>query len=293
MKVSQQTISVVAVVTIILLLFIKIFGFEYKEGRDYFEGAYELENNRLDSLNSLLNSAKNRHDKLAYEKEDYVNGRERYSGFTSWIGVGRLNHLDGKSQIYISFANLGLKLNEVVSRSHLSFHTVDDQGYLSKMTFTKAASATKVAMIDQKVNYRYRLSENVIMVPSHSIWITTLMYALMFVIILGYLTMFLYALRTFFRFLFSISRNEAFTYQNTQRLRYIAILLLALAITPIVVNVFIYLGFITFYSSEGVIITYSFWKFDVYILILSILSYVIYTAFKQAMILQEESELTI
>jgi hypothetical protein len=294
MKISQKMISTVAVAAIVVLLMFKLIPFQYSPEPDYYSGPYFFKDkNRLDSLNHALHVAENKSDSLKYAKEKYVGGEESYSGFKGVFGIGTLSGDHSGNQKCISFANIGLKINEEVSKSYLSFHTINGQGYLSKMKFNKTVDGAEVSVVDEKVGYRYSLRDNSILVTFDSELLNALIYAAFFVVMLLLLATFLFALTTFFKFLLSISKNEAFTFDNTSRLRDIALAMLILAFAPIVLNIIVYLIFISIYSSDGITLTYSFWKYDVYYLILAILSYVVYIAFKQAMILQEEQDLTI
>jgi hypothetical protein len=294
MKINQKTISAIAVAAIVVLLMFKIVPFNYSASPDYYDGSYFKHQNKLDSLNAALRKAKHQYDSLKYAKEEYVGGEEHYSGFTGILGVGTLSDLkDKKKQNCIIFSNIGLKINENVSKSYLSFHTINGQGYLSKLRFDKSVDGTRVSVIDKKVDYRYNPRQDSVFVPFNSEPLNVLIYVIFFTLMLFLVATFLFALTTFFKFLISISKNEAFTFENTLRLKQIAIAMLLLAFSPILINGLIYLVFTYFYSSDGISFNYSFWKFDVFYLIMAILCYIMYTAFKHAMILKEESELTI
>lgn len=294
MKISQKTITLIAVITIIVIFIFKLFPFKYSPPADYIKGTFTYKENKLDSLNHALHAAQANADQVKYARRNYISGPDSYSGFSTFIGVGTLSDFNGDNkQAWIRLNNIGLKLYERVGESYLGFYTVKGRGYLTKLKFEKGVNGTKVSSVDQKVAYRYDLSANCILLPCYSKFLEIVMYVLIIAIFLFLFITFLFALTTFFKFLLAISRNEAFTISNTRRLKEISIAMFIQAFAPLVLNLITYLIFIAFFSSDGIDFTYSFWKLDVYFLIVAILSYVMYTAFKHAMLLSEESQLTI
>jgi hypothetical protein len=294
-QINQKLILTIGVASIVILMLIKVGLFNYKfDNDDNFNGVYNSFSYRLDTLNNELSVATNKLDSLKRVKESYIDGGTSYSGFMGVLGIGKLaDEQSGEDQSYVSFGNIGLKINEDVSRSHLSFHTVNGQGYLSRMKFTKTSNDTNISVVDTKVNYRYNSQDNNVMARVNSKILGVMLFVIVIAIWVFYLSTFLYVLFSFFKFLLSISRNEAFAFENIIRLKYMAIALCLMAVSPFLINGIIYLAFISIYSGEGVQLTYSFLKYDVYYLMLAILSYIIYAAFKHGMILQQEQELTI
>ncbi|MDQ7949345.1 MAG: DUF2975 domain-containing protein [Pedobacter sp.] len=293
MKTSQKTITLIAVIAIIALLILKIFPLHYYPEMDYYEGSYFYKESKIDSLNHAIRQAEAKNAGLKYEKEGYINEGYHYSGLTSYIGIGNLTTDRKNKGAFLSFRDIGLKIYEQVSRSYLVFHTTNGQGYLSIMQFKKGKEGTQVSIVDQKVGYSYNPSNNSILIPLHAKWVEMLGYVVVYGLMLLFIAIFLFALTTFFKFLLAISKNQAFTCANTLRLKDIAVAMLILAFFPLAINLIAYLVIVSIYPAEGLAFNYSFWKLEVYYLIAAILSYVMYTAFKHAMLLQEENEFTI
>lgn len=310
MKISQQTISIIGVLSILALVMVQGPMTNWKN-HDFYEHIFTPQKTKFTRINGEIDLTKKRLDSLNFKKNDDANDGYSYYGWSfDNIGVGKFKRKGTyPDTTYLQFGYIGVDINEDMGKSFLSYYEKNGQGYLSRTKFVgnytemlevrddngKLLSrvGNKVFFIDKKVDYRYSYAQKSMMVPLTTnlakiiaigiIWIMAFFQFAALIIIIG----------LFFRFLVFIARNSAFEEGNIQRLKYMSIAFFFLAVNKFILSWIAYLIFISFYSSDGVVINYSFWEKDYLMMIFAILCYLIYTAFKRGMILQDESELTI
>lgn len=306
MKISQKTISVIGVLIILGLFFVRgplmNRNTEHVLYEDYIQTP-----TKFDQINAEVKDTKRKLDSLNHKKADEVN--EGY-GFDGWsfdgLGIGKITkgRLKPKDNLtYLEMRNIGVNINEEIGESFLFYFEKNGQGYLSRAKLLGNAKeitevydngklisreGNKVIFINKKVNYNYSYANKSIIVPIKSKSLGILITILIYVVGLFYIFLALFILFNFFRFLMFVANNYAFEKGNIWRLKAISIAFFILAIKNFVINGTIYLIFSWNYPSDGVVMNYSFWERDYSYLILAILCWLIYTAFKQAMDLKQE-----
>ncbi len=311
MKISQQAISVIGVLIILGLLMLQGPMTNVKQP-DFYEKAFTAQQTKFTQINSEINLTKKRLNSLNFKKNEEVNDGLSYSGWAfNNIGISKLNRggmYFPDTLKYVQLGIIGVDINEDMGKSFLFYYEKNGQGYLSKTKFLGNYTGTtevydngklissegnKVVFIDKKIDYKYSYADKSMLIPLKSklaeITATIIIYAIGFL----HFALGLIIIGLFFRFLMFIARNNAFEEGNIKRLKQMSIGFFILAVYKYILSVIVYLIFISNYSSDGVIINYSFWDRDYLTLIFAILCYLIYTAFKRGMILQQESELTI
>lgn len=311
MKISQQAISIIGVLIILGLLLIRDPMTNAKQS-DFYEKAFTPQQTKFTRINSEINLTKKRLDSLNFKKSDDVNDGNSYSGWSfDNIGIGKFQRVGmyfPDTVKYLQLGNIGVDLNEDMGKSFLFYYEKDGQGYLSRTKFLGNYTGTtevynkgklissegnKVVFIDKKVDYRYLYSDKSMLVPLKSRLVEIVTTVVIWAIAFLQFALALIILGLFFRFLMFIARNNAFEEGNIYRLKLMSIAFFILAIHKYIISGIVYLIFISWYSSDGVVMNYSFWERDYLNMIFAILCYLIYTAFKRGMTLQQENELTI
>lgn len=296
MKINPKIISVLCLALIAILVIGKLKIYNYYPDYSYGIDSYTSEENDRDSLDQEERNAQEKLNDVKREKLKFIQGYVSFSGWSGGI-IGLVKPSQGSTlpnvQEYLKLSNVGLAIQDMDGPYYLAYYTKNGSGYLSKTKLTKRGNENYVSYVSHKVNYHYSFEDNSILIPVNStylkICIEVSIYAFMVLFITGYL----YCIKLFFEFLLAISKNKGFEEENVYRLRKMSFILLFLGTLNYALNLIIYLVFSFNNSNDGVIITYSFWENDYFIVILSAVCYLIYTAFKKAMILQKEQDLTI
>jgi|GEM_PF-6994065 len=298
-KRNEKNITIVGVIVILVMLFYKMNLFNYYSSPRYFEGAYRIEKNKIDTLNEEIQLVKKTLDSLKIEKDSCVTGRSSYSGFTFGfigVGIGELTYMSKKMEkvfeedcIYLSAVNLDLC--DDVGPRYLGYYTKNGAGYLLTMKGEKEKDFTRFVYQQKKMGYKYSPEENEIYIPLKSSFWKWTMQVIGVLLFLFFVLLQLYAIRNFFMFLLAIARNETFNLKNVNRLRNISMAIFISCLVPVVVALVIYLVFVLTFSSEGIIFKYP-GAFDWYIVV-AIFFYVMYIAFKRGMHIEEENKMTI
>ncbi|RZK52074.1 MAG: DUF2975 domain-containing protein, partial [Pedobacter sp.] len=259
--------------------------------------SYSIDENKLDDINSDVNFAKQKLDSINREKAIFVQGFESYSGWSGgFIGLIKslnFNSANKNSLTYLKLSKVGLKIQETPGPDYLTYYTKDGNGYLSKTRIHTVGKHHSVSYVDKKVAYNYSADDNSILILIESTFWEFFIQASILLMIIVFIAVNLSLLKLFINFLIAVSKNKAFDEVNVNRLRTMSVVLLILGCVSYAINFIIYLIFSLGYSSEGIVITHSFWEHDYFLVILSALGYLIYTAFRKAMILQQEQDLTI
>jgi hypothetical protein len=311
MKINQQTVSVIGVLLILTLILIRGPIINWKT-HDFYEDDFTLQETSFTEINAEINAAKQKLENLNYKKDDLIGDDVSFSGWAfDNIGLGKLKKKGmyfSDSVTYLQLGNIGVNINEEIGSSFLFYYEKDGQGYLSRTklignnketteTYNNGklinSTGNKVIFINKKVNYKYSYRNKSMLVSLTSKF--TEVIATIGIYLLGFcqfaLSITIFAF--FLRFLMFIARNNAFEKGNIQRLKWMSIGFFILAVHKYVIYGIIYLIFISSYSSEGVVMNYSFWDNDYLVMSFAILCYLIYSAFKQGMILKQEQDLTI
>jgi len=311
MKISQQTISIVGVLLILGLSIVRgpISNWEH---HDIYNNYYTLQQTKFTLINGEINRAKQKLDSLNFKKNSLVNDNYSFMGWAFGdIGIGKFKKSGmyfSDTLTYLQLGILGVNINEEIGNSFLFYHEKNGQAYLSRTKFLGnhkettevydggkliGSKGNKVIFIDKKVNYRYSYRDKSMFIHLKSKFLEIVATIGIYLFQFIQFALFIIIFVLFFRLLMFIARNNAFEEGNIQRLKYMSISFFVLAVNKWIVYGIIYLIFISFYSSDGVIINYSFWENDYQMMILAILCYLIYNAFKRGMELQQEQELTI
>jgi len=312
MKINQKTISIIGVLMILGLL-LASGPLDFKRRSDYYENYSTLQQTPYTRINDELSEANRKLDSLKFKKNELVNEGNTFDGWSfGYLGIGKLRKKDmlfSDTTVYLKLENIAVDIKEEMGKSFLFYYEKNGQGFLSRTKWQENYEATtdvydnngklinsvgnKVSFVDKKVDYKYLYANKSMLIPLKSglieICATIIVYAIAFL----QFALIIFIIFLFFRFLVFIARNNAFEEENILRIKYISIALFILAVNSYFINGVIYLIFISQYSSDGIVITYSFWDSDYETMISAIVCYLLYTAFKHGMILQKEQELTI
>lgn len=298
MKMIKKLLPSIAVIGVVLIFILTTYKVQRDEAPDFYDRSYQIKWSKMDKLNDSLRNAQQKLDGVKYDYSKYVDDTGELEtntfGNLGYAKTGGNHQKKGvEGQMFFVLKSVKLDLQQYISKSYLQYYTKDGQGYLSRLKITKRKEADTIVHVDQKVDYRYSSRLEGFMIPAKSIigrfiaqWLGIIY---MFLNVLLYLFM----LRTFIIFLIEISKNRTFDPKNVARLKTIAIILFGLSLYPLLVNGIAYLLFIGHYGNEGILFTYSFLDRDSYLLMASMIVYLIYIAFKRGMELQQERDLTI
>ena len=294
----KKLLPSIAVIGVVLIFILTTYKVQRDEAPDFYDRSYQIKWSKMDKLNDSLRNAQQKLDGVKYDYSKYVDDTGELEtntfGNLGYAKTGGNHQKKGvEGQMFFVLKSVKLDLQQYISKSYLQYYTKDGQGYLSRLKITKRKEADTIVHVDQKVDYRYSSRLEGFMIPAKSIigrfiaqWLGIIY---MFLNVLLYLFM----LRTFIIFLIEISKNRTFDPKNVARLKTIAIILFGLSLYPLLVNGIAYLLFIGHYGNEGILFTYSFLDLDSYLLMASMIVYLIYIAFKRGMELQQERDLTI
>jgi len=295
-KLSQKAIFTLAIVVIFIIFLFKIGFISYYPGEPMSDlHVYTFEPNKLDSIQDKIWRAKNVGDSLQFEKRIIQNGGQMFAGWTiGSIGIGELisyekNKRTHYSKDYVVLPSVRLNIHEHAGNNYLNYYTRDGQGYLSRMSGKKEGGYTHYVYNDTKVDYVY--VEDKIYLPIKNIFLQGVIFAFQIIFGAFLIALSLFAVLKFFKFLLAVANNNAFEAANVNRLKHIYIALLLGAIVPFLASLTVYLFFITNYTSDGITFRYDndyYWS-----IILTVIFYVMYIAFKKGHMLQDENDLTI
>lgn len=294
----KRLLPSIAVISIVLIFILTTYKVQRYEEPDFYDGPYQIEQSKMDSLNDSLRNAQQKLDRVKHDYSKYVDDTDEFEtnifgnlGYAKTGDSHQKKEVEG--QMFFVLKSVKLDLQQYISKSYLQYYTKDGQGYLSRLKIIKGKEVDTVVYVDQKVDYRYSSRPEAFMIPVKSIigrfiaqW-SGIIYMTLNVLL------YLFVLRTFIIFLIEISKNRTFEPKNVARLKTIAIILFGLSLYPLLVNGIAYLLFIGHYGKEGILFTYSFLERDSYWLMASMVVYLIYIAFKKGMELQQERDLTI
>lgn len=292
MMLNSKTISIAAIILVVILFIIKIGLFGYTPPKEYhkraFNSDYQIE---IDSLNDKETEIKNNLNSIEFEKTKLITPSFSNYGY-DFLAVGiKVYTAGGKKKTFLSLNDLDLKRDAEVSDSYLQYFLKDGQGYISTLKFLPKADYDQIVRVNKSVTYG--LDENNILIPLKSSFVINLIYVYGALSSLLFLWLLLNALRNFIFFLIDVSKNKAFTESNCLRLKTISMIFLVFSITPLLLNLIIYILFVLKYGNDGLRILYSFWSFGYTYLILSVIFYIFFTAFKSGAKLKQENDLTI
>lgn len=291
-------ISILGIIIIVFIFIKKEYKVYHYPEQDFHEGAYQIAETKLDSLNNTAREAKQKAESSYYKRNGYVEQLSEFQ-FEAYGPLGLANRPIENSKSNMSEESFliltGMKLNlyEHVSKSYLQYYSKKNIGYLTRLKFIKNNGIDTVVHVDQKIDYRYFLTENWILMPLKTTFMKFVGAWLPKTVYLIIVTLYLFSALLFLLFLIAIYRNKAFSRSNLDRLRKIAISLLIISFIPYLVNGISYFLFTAAHSSKDVTFTYNFLDNDYKYLVLSILFYLLYTAFTRGMELQNEQALTI
>ncbi|TCC91869.1 DUF2975 domain-containing protein [Pedobacter frigiditerrae] len=299
MKINGNVISAFCVIVILILVFGKMELYHYYPDNSYGIDAYSMEENKGDSIKSEIRIAQQKLDSIKRVERNYIDGFDGFSGsYNNFLGLVNLERKSDRGEKkdnleYLVLSKIGLKVQEREGPNYLAFYTKNGDSYLSRTKLSVNGKENSISYIDKKVNYKYSSKENMILLPLRmpfwKVSVEIFSYAIIAIALFSYF----FTLKMFFEVIIAISKNNGFENKNVNKLKKMAIVLAVLGTYSSVFNIIIYLFFSINHSIEGVAITYSFWEHDYFLVILSALCYLIYTAFKKAMILKQEQDLTI
>ncbi len=297
MKINQKVISLICVALILFLILGKMQVINYSLDDGYQLVSYDVQENRLDSIANELREPQGKIDSINRVKLFHIDGYDDFSGFSGpTIGLLTSTNEDNvkkNERSYLVLCDLGLQINETRGPKYLTYYTANGKGYISRTKLIKKGNSYSVSYVSKPVNYRYNSERKAIMFPVDSVfWKYTINFAMIILTVFIIATS-LFVLASFIKFLILISKNRAFEEESILRLKYMAIANLILSSYNYVFSFIIYLLFSINHSTEGIVLTHSFWDFDYFALILSMMCYLFYSAFKRGMLLQQEQDLTI
>ncbi len=298
MQVIKKLGPSIAIISIVLIFIISTLSLKNYPERDSYNRPYQLTESKMDLLNDSLRKAQQDLDNIKYSYRKYVDNVDELEINTfntlGYAKTGSNHRKDGiKDQMFFVIKSVKLDLNQYVSKSYLQYYTVGTQGYLSWLKITKGQEYDSIVHVNEKTPYRYLSEHEVFMIPVTSSVGRFVAQWLGITIMVFMVLLYLFSLRTFIIFLIEISKNRTFRPKNVARLKTIAIILFGLSIFQYLINIIAYLIFTEYYGKNHMIFNYSFFERDSYWLMVSIVIYLIYIAFKRGMELQEERDLTI
>jgi uncharacterized membrane protein len=293
-------LPICCVVVLLILILGKLDLFHYYPDYGYKMDSYSIDENKLDDFNDDINTVQQRLDSIKREKTNYIQGFESYSGWSGGfvglvtpISLKSLGHNRASSVQYLKLSKIGLEIQGQPGPNYLAYYSRNGNGYLSKTKLITKGNHHTVSYLDKKVNYNYSADDNAILILVQSSFWKFCIQAFILLTIVLFIAPNLFLLKLFIQFLLAISKNNGFEEVNVNRLKIISTTLLILGCVNYVISMIIYGIFCLSHPNDGVVITHSFWEQDYIMIILSALSYLIYTAFKKAMLLQQEQDLTI
>lgn len=296
---KEKKIAIAGAIIILVMLLYKMNLFNYHARPEYFQDAYNIEENKIDTLNEQMRLVKKTLDSLEIEKDSCVTGRSSYSGSTFGFigaGIGKLTyHSKQLKTVFeedcISLSAVNLDLCDDVGPRYLGYYTKNKTGYLLTMKGRKEKGYTQFVYQQKKIAYKYSPKEKEIYIPlKSSFWKWTLQIVGL-LLFSSFVLLQLYAIRNFFMFLIAIARNQTFNLENVNRLRNISFAIFISCLMPVVIALVVYLAFVLRFSSEGIVFKYP-EAFDWYIVV-AIFFYVMYIAFRRGMYIEEENKMTI
>jgi|GEM_PF-2212128 len=297
MKISQKQLSLIGVAVITMLTVFKLRLVNYYPERYPGISSYTVLPIPVDSLDDEINKARQQADRLKWDKEQQVSGFDVDNLFTFiTFGVAKLSFLppyQDRSGYYFSFPRLGLPQENYPLRSPVDYQLEAGQPVLIKQEMKKIKGENTLTNTFVKVDYYYSARENMVLIPFGSTFWRMFTYFAGFVFLLGVVSLHLFVLFTFFNFILTVAKNEAFTEANIQRLKDLSVSLMVIGLFQYILHFLMYLIFSLTHHAEGLIITHSLSTFEYLSIVFAILSYLMYTAFKKAFILQNENDLTI
>lgn len=286
------------IITILIVLLYKAHFFNYYPDQQYFEGPYNLKENRIDTLNDEIRRAKDTLRIKEQNKEHFVMAGGQSSGWNFLgVGLGELSYRDKNWKQYfkedcISISSLNLNINEEIGENYLNYYTKNKVGYLLTMYGKKGKEFTQFSYREKKIDYKYSAKEKQIYIPikKSSAWKWLMIGGgLLFTLILFVSQ--LSCLAMFIKFLISIANNKAFELENVNRLRNISFLTALFVLLPLFMNLIVYIVFILNYSSKGILFNYTY--IDMWYVVIVIFFYILYIAFKKGLYIKMENDLTI
>lgn len=297
LKISQKQLSLIGVAIITLLTIFKSGLFTYSPERYPGITSYTIVPTPIDSLDTRMREAQQQADRLKWDKERFMSGFQVHHSFTfSSFGVAELSFLppyQAKSGYYLSLPCLGFRQENYPYQSPVDYMLKEGQPLLIRQEMKKIKDENTLTSTFTKVDYYYSGRENMLFISFHSTSWRLVTYFFGFVVILLMVALYLFALFTFFNFILAVAKNEVFNEANIRRLKDLSISLLVIGLFSHLLNLFIYIVFSATHRAEGIIITHSLSAFEYLSIVFAILSYLMYTAFKKAFILQNENDLTI
>lgn len=204
----------------------------------------------------------------------------------------------GARQSYIKL--LGWKLKErngeLGQLDSVRFFVENGQGYIRKPVVDRvdhrnSSTLVKVHWADVPVRFRYDTSQDCVMIPvTHSVkkacdWIV----GALGVVVVGFAGFLIFAL---FKIMFNISRGNAFPAENIKRLRLITISFLCYPLLILLLNFAINLIF-SAYLTDDVIMNPALWRNWWIFLFLGLAFLLLFKAFRQGKLYNEELQLTV
>ncbi|GEM_PF-7071146 len=255
----------------------------------------------LDSLSEALENAEGDVELLKEQIGQKVSG---YDFLNHGIGTSMLQivkgyndiHTGGKGKYFLLLNYLGLKKG-TASYAKFRFYTERGTGYLSSLSYSGMRNG-KERVYEysnfKKVDYLYSNVDRRegILIPLQSPSLINVFKVSIWLLALAYLFAFAFVLVHSIAVLFNISRNKAFAEINIFRLKWCAIILLTMLVVPYLVTGIFYLFYFNRLSPE-VTFTHSFFDSDYNTLIVGLVYWLLFQAFRKGYKLQQENEFTV
>jgi len=176
----------------------------------------------------------------------------------------------------------------------VQFYVKDNQAYVRKLINKKLSlnsSYPPYRTVDIPVNFRYNTADKCLMIPISETTKNILNIAILMAAVI-WLAYVLYLIIQFIKFIIDLSRGYAFTDDNITRLKLISLSLLIYPLVTLLFNILLKLIFHDYFSSD-VILSNELLNVSWKIILLGIIFFMLYRAFKQGKALKDEQELTI
>jgi hypothetical protein len=197
----------------------------------------------------------------------------------------------------------GWKLDTLIGEQYYDqegkFYVEHGQGYvrasmIDKTEKRKSGSVyNQIRIVDVPVKFRYNHLKHIIMIPV-SQQATDILKIIFAVIALVWIVYSMYLILTFIKFIIDLSMGRSFTDTNVWRLKIIAISLVAYPIAILLLNYLMRLVFHSYFTgAPDVIMNSDIWSSNLKILAMGVVFLLLFRAFRQGKLLQEEQDLTV
>lgn len=221
----------------------------------------------------------------------YLNSEKPFAGWRDLYNKGEKRH-------FIKLPGWRLHARKHPFSDTLTYYAENDQAFIRKVVWDSALKTSDGKIrhngqdADIPVRFKYLRSENAVLIPI-SPQIKFILDVLFVVLgFAGIVYVLYFIVGGFIKFLIDVSKGQSFTRQNISRLRLIAISLIVYPVIVFIMNLLMWVIFST-YLTEDVVLHNRIWQEQWKTMLVGLIVFAVYKAFRQGLKLQEEQEFTI